>query len=151
MQKTLLFLFIGLSFTLLFTSCSKDESEEKKSVSTSELILGSWLEVGYLKTDGEEFFYEDYEEYDDRCNRYYNFYSQGRLEITSDAAQGNMYCGSFITSYTVLDENHIELNLESSSGEYTTIATILELTENKMILEWLKNGSFKMNRIFTRK
>jgi len=148
MQKTLLFLFIGLSFTLLFTSCSKDESEEKKSVSTSELILGSWLEVGYLKTDGEEFFYE---EYDDRCNRYYNFYSQERLEITHDAAQGDRYCGTFITSYTVLDENHIELNLESSSGEYTTIATILELTENKMILEWLKNGSFKMNRIFTRK
>lgn len=82
MQKKLLFLFIGLSFTLLFTSCSKDESEEKKSVSTSELILGTWLEAGAVE-DGEEFFYEDYEEYDDVCKSYYNFYSQGRLEITS--------------------------------------------------------------------
>jgi len=141
MQKKLLFLFIGLSFTLLFNSCSKDDSEEKKSENTAENILGTWAHVGYLE-DGEEIFLEEqYYPSGEICNDEYFFYSQGRLEI--------YYCRGIrqlISEYTILDESHIELRVRDYSSSKKIIATIIELSENKMILKW--NGEsqiFKKN------
>jgi len=132
MQKKLLFLFIGLSFTLLFNSCSKDDSEEKKSENTAENILGTWAYVGYI-LDGEEIIF-DAEFFESReieiCYDKYFFYSKGRLEI--------YYCrdANLISEYTILDESHIELLVSSYGISEKEIATIIELSENKMILKW---------------
>jgi len=140
MQKTLLFLFIGLSFTLLFTSCSKDESEEKKSENFTELIIGEWILQKTVLNGVEEI-------PEGNCNGY-NFWANGDILIE----QGVYYDpldGVYLVTGNVLEY------------EYETTTTnrrrkmIIELSSNQLILEaadgskeYLKKGIFDCTRVF---
>jgi len=133
-MKTVRFIPIAISITLLFTQCSKDVKKSSRSsestIPTPPLVLGKWN----LVNEEDTTFYSERKKASSWCfnNWFYNFSENGILEIGDN---------NIIDSFTYYFSDKDCVNISWIGWpDHTYTDTVINLTETTYVFKHWENN-----------